>query len=79
LPISSVFLEARKNADATMEMEECERQTLGYIIEAEPFLSLIDLMFTGLRRQSQQSLDDFALFWQRNGLTTQSLPQLSMR
>lgn len=79
LPISSVFLEAWKNADATMEMEECERQTLGYIIEAEPFLSLIDLMFTGLRRQSQQSLDDFALFWQRKGLTTQSLPQLSMR
>ncbi|MBE0115903.1 hypothetical protein FOT85_29695 [Klebsiella michiganensis] len=41
-------------------------------------MALIDLMFTGLRRQNQQSLGDFALFWQRNGLTTQSLPKLSM-
>lgn len=79
LPVSGVFHEARKNADLMAEMDDGERRTLDYVIEAEPFLSLADLMFAGLRRQSQQTLADFAQFWKEHGLTEQSLPELSAK
>lgn len=77
MPDSRVFALAVKQAEQMPEMDQNELLTLQHIRQAEPFLSLIDLMFLGLRRQSSQTLAEFSQFWLARGLTAQDLPRMA--
>jgi len=79
LPIDEVFERAEQQARSVPAMNENELNTLQYIRQAEPFLSLIDLMFSGLRRQSNQTMAEFRQFWQSRGLTELHLPQMAVQ
>ena len=72
---AEVFKRAMHQAKSMPEMNESDLRALQHISQAEPFLSLIDLMFSGLRRQSSQTLAEFRQFWQSRGLTELDLPQ----
>ncbi|PWW00626.1 hypothetical protein [Mangrovibacter plantisponsor] len=72
---AEVFKRAMQEAKSVPEMNESDLMALQHISQAEPFLSLIDLMFSGLRRQSRQTLAEFRQFWQSRGLTELDLPQ----
>ena len=72
---AEVFKRAMHQAKSMPEMNESDLRVLQHISQAEPFLSLIDLMFSGLRRQSSQTLAEFRQFWQSRGLTERDLPQ----
>ena len=72
---AEVFKRAMHQAKSIPEMNESDLRALQHISQAEPFLSLIDLMFSGLRRQSSQTLAEFRQFWQSRGLTELDLPQ----
>lgn len=72
---AEVFKRAMHQAKSMPEMNESDLRALQHISQAEPFLSLIDLMFSGLRRQSSQTLAEFRQFWQSRGLTELNLPQ----
>lgn len=74
---SEVFKLAERQAKKRPEINGDALITLQHIRHAEPFLSLIDLMFSGLRRQSSQTLSAFGQFWQARGLNSQHLPQLA--
>ncbi|MDP0947157.1 hypothetical protein Q6282_27315, partial [Klebsiella pneumoniae] len=71
---AEVFKRAMHQAKSMPEMNESDLRELQHISQAEPFLSLIDLMFSGLRRQSSQTLAEFRQFWQSRGLTELDLP-----
>lgn len=72
---AEVFKRAMHQAKSVPEMNESDLRALQHISQAEPFLSLIDLMFSGLRRQSSQTLAEFRQFWESRGLTELDLPQ----
>ncbi|STD16751.1 Uncharacterised protein [Cronobacter sakazakii] len=72
---AEVFKRAMQEAKSVPEMNESDLRALQHISQAEPFLSLIDLMFSCLRRQSSQTLAEFRQFWQVRGLTELDLPQ----
>lgn len=72
---AEVFKRAMQETKSVPEMNESDLRALQNISQAEPFLSLIDLMFSGLRRQSSQTLAEFRQFWQLRGLTELDLPQ----
>ena len=72
---AEVFKRAMHQAKSMPEMNESDLRALQHISQAERFLSLIDLMFSGLRRQSSQTLAEFRQFWQSRGLTELDLPQ----
>lgn len=76
--VDEVFHHALQHATNMSEMDQNELMTLRHIHQAEPFLSLIDLMFSGLRRQRSQTLEEFSQFWQMRGLSAQHLPQLAL-
>lgn len=77
--VDEVFKLALQYATDMPEMDKNELMTLQHIRQAEPFLSLIALMFSGLIRQSSQTLEEFTQFWISRGLSAQHLPQLAMR
>ena len=77
LPVAQVFALAVQQATQMPELDNSERQKLQHICAAEPLLALIDLMFSGLRRQSSQTLAEFSQFWHARGLTARSLTQLA--
>lgn len=77
MSVSAIFALAVQEATKMPEMSHSELMTLKYIRQAEPFLSLIDLMFTGLRRQSSQTLTEFGHFWKARNLTDQDLPRIA--
>lgn len=77
MPVSRVFALAVQQAEQMPEMDQNELLTLHHIRQAEPFLSLIELMFVGLRRQSSQTLAEFSQFWHARGLTAQDLPRMA--
>ena len=72
---NEVFKRPMHQAKSVPEMNESDLRALQHISQAEPFLSLIDLMFSGLRRQGSQNLAEFRQFWQSRGLTELDLPQ----
>lgn len=74
---AQIFELAWSETDNKQDIDEDERLTLSHIIQAEPFLSLVDLMFRGLQRQSQQTLAEFRAFWQSRGLSNDSLPHMA--
>lgn len=76
---ADIIHRALQQAESLPEMDKNELMTLQHIRQAEPFLSLLDLMFSGLRRQSSQTLAEFGQFWHTRSLTAQSLPQLASR
>lgn len=77
LTVAEVFKRAVQQAKSVPEMNENDLMALQNICQAEPFLSLIDLMFSGLRRQGSQTLAEFRQFWQSRGLTELHLPQMA--
>jgi len=79
LPVAQVFALAVQQTEKMPEVGNNPRQKLQHICDAEPFLALIDLMFSGLRRQSSQTLAEFSQFWHARGLTARSLPDLAAR
>lgn len=79
LSVAEVFSRAIRIAEKMPEIDEHERMALQHISRAEPFLALIDLMFSGLRRQSSQTLASFSQFWHQHKLTAQDLPQLAAK
>lgn len=79
LSTAEVFSCAIRIAEKMPEIDEHERMALQHISRAEPFLALIDLMFSGLRRQSSQTLASFSQFWHQHKLTAQDLPQLAAK
>lgn len=79
LPPGQVFTMALTEASADPDLEDTERMKLRHIIEAEPFLSLTELMFRGLQRQSQQTLTEFRHFWEARGLSDSHLPELAAK
>lgn len=74
MSVSTIFALAVQEANKMSEMDNSELMTLKHIRQAEPFLSLIELMFTGLRRQSSQTLTEFSQFWAAHNLSDQDLP-----
>lgn len=76
---AEVFNHALQYAINMSEIDKNELMTLQHIQQAEPFLSLIDLMFSGLCRQSSQTLEEFSQFWIARGLSAQHLPQLAVK
>lgn len=74
-----VFSRALQIAEKMPAIDEHERMALRNISRAEPFLALIDLMFSGLRRQSSQTLAEFSQFWHQHKLTAQDLPRLAAK
>ncbi|WP_437891439.1 hypothetical protein [Phytobacter sp. V91] len=77
MPVARAFALALQQAEKMPEVDNNQRQRLQHICDAEPFLALIDLMFSGLRRQSSQTLAEFSQFWHARGLTARSLSDLA--
>lgn len=77
MPVSTIFTLAMQEAEKMSDIDNNELMVLKHIRQAEPFLSLIDLMFTGLRRQSSQTLTEFSQFWREHSLSEQDLPKMA--
>lgn len=77
--IDQVFKLAIKEAENSNNIDFNELEILKYIQSAEPFLSLIDLMFSGIRQKNQQTLTEFREFWHQRKLSDSSLPKLAKK
>ena len=76
--VDQIFKLAIQEAKNIPNIDLDELETLKHIQSAEPFLSLIDLMFSGIRQKNQQTLTEFRQFWQKKRkLNDQSLPKLA--
>lgn len=65
---------ARASQHAAKKLPEDECQKLNNIVQAEPFLALINLLFNAMLRQKKQTLAEVATFWRGQGLNARTLP-----